>query len=230
MEVGQSLSSFYGYQVIGYFNSAAEVAAAPAQDGKGLGRFRYADINGDGKITTDDRTFLGSPVPTYTGGINVGLTYKDFEFATYLYASAGNKIWNQSKWFTDFFGTFEGSGKGERAKQSWTPELGNSAAAPIWESNSNMSTSGAANSWYVEDGDYIRIQNISLGYNIPKNYTSKLGIKRAKFTLSANNIFTITKYKGLDPGVGGAADTGFGIDVGNYPVTRSFNASINLTF
>ena len=230
MEVGRSLSSFYGYQVIGYFNSAAEVAAAPAQDGKGLGRFRYADINGDGKITTDDRTFLGSPVPTYTGGINVGLTYKDFEFATYLYASAGNKIWNQSKWFTDFFGTFEGSGKGERAKQSWTPELGNSAAAPIWESNSNMSTSGAANSWYVEDGDYIRIQNISLGYNIPKTYTSKLGIKRAKFTLSANNIFTLTKYKGLDPGVGGAADTGFGIDVGNYPVTRSFNASINLTF
>ncbi|MFM6942340.1 MAG: SusC/RagA family TonB-linked outer membrane protein [Aquirufa sp.] len=230
MEVGQSLSSFYGYQVIGYFNSAAEVAAAPAQDGKGLGRFRYADINGDGKITTDDRTFLGSPVPTYTGGINVGLTYRNFEFATYLYASAGNKIWNQSKWFTDFFGTFEGSGKGERAKQSWTPELGNSAAAPIWESASNMSTSAGANSWYVEDGDYIRVQNISLGYNIPKSYTSKLGIKRAKFTLSANNLLTITKYKGLDPGVGGAADTGFGIDVGNYPVTRSFNASINLTF
>jgi TonB-linked SusC/RagA family outer membrane protein len=230
MEVGRSLSSFYGYQVIGYFNSAAEVASSPAQDGKGVGRFRYADINGDGKITTDDRTFLGSPVPTYTGGINVGLTYKDFEFATYLYASAGNKIWNQSKWFTDFFGTFEGSGKGERAKQSWTPELGNSAAAPIWESASNLSTSAGANSWYVEDGDYLRIQNISLGYNIPKAYTSKLGIKRAKFTLSANNILTLTKYKGLDPGVGGAADTGFGIDVGNYPVTRSFNASINLTF
>ena len=230
MEVGQSLSSFYGYQVIGYFNSAAEVASAPAQDGKGVGRFRYADINGDGKITTDDRTFLGSPVPTYTGGINVGLTYRDFEFATYLYASAGNKIWNQSKWFTDFFGTFEGSGKGERAKQSWTPELGNSALAPIWESASNMSTSAGANSWYVEDGDYLRIQNISLGYNIPKAYTSKLGIKRAKFTVSANNILTLTKYKGLDPGVGGAADTGFGIDVGNYPVTRSFNASINLTF
>ena len=230
MEVGRSLSSFYGYQVLGYFNSAAEVAAAPAQSGKGVGRFRYADTNGDGAITPADRTYLGSPVPTYTGGINIGLTYKDFEFATYLYASAGNKIWNQSKWFTDFHGTFEGSGKGERAKQSWTPELGNNASAPIWESASNISTSAAENSWYVEDGDYIRIQNISLGYNIPKSYTSKIGIKRAKFTLSANNIFTFTKYKGLDPGVGGAADTGFGIDVGNYPVTRSFNASLNLTF
>jgi TonB-linked SusC/RagA family outer membrane protein len=230
MEVGRSLSSFYGYQVMGFFNSAAEVASAPAQSGAGVGRFRYADINGDGKITPADRTYLGSPVPTYTGGINVGLTYKDFEFATYLYASAGNKIWNQSKWFTDFHGTFEGSGKGERAKKSWTPALGNNAEAPIWESASNISTSAAENSWYVENGDYIRIQNISLGYNIPKSYTSKIGVKRAKFTLSANNILTFTKYKGLDPGVGGAADTGFGIDVGNYPVTRSFNASLNLTF
>jgi TonB-linked SusC/RagA family outer membrane protein len=230
MEVGRSLSSFYGYQVIGYFGSAAEVASAPAQSGAGVGRFRYADTNGDGKIDPSDRTYLGSPVPTYTGGINIGLTYKNFEFATYVYASVGNKIWNQSKWFTDFFGSFEGSGKGERAKQSWTPELGNSALAPIWESASNISTNAAENSWYVEDGDYIRFQNISLGYNIPKEYTSRLGIKRAKFTLSANNLFTLTKYKGLDPGVGGAADTGFGIDVGNYPVTRSFNASINLTF
>ena len=230
MEVGTSLSAFYGYKVIGYFGSAAEVASAPAQSGAGVGRFRYADTNGDGKIDPSDRTYLGSPVPTYTGGINIGLTYKNFEFATYVYASVGNKIWNQSKWFTDFFGSFEGSGKGERAKQSWTPALGNSALAPIWESASNISTNAAENSWYVEDGDYIRFQNISLGYNIPKQYTSRLGIKRAKFTLSANNLFTLTKYKGLDPGVGGAADTGFGIDVGNYPVTRSFNASINLTF
>ena len=230
MEIGRSLSSFYGYKVLGYFNSAAEVSSAPAQSGAGIGRFRYQDTDGDGKITPADRTFLGSPVPTYTGGINLGLTYKDFEFNAYLYASAGNKIWNQQKWFTDFFGTFQGAGKGERAKQSWTPALGNSASAPIWESASNISTSAAENSWYVEDGDYIRFQNISLGYNVPSKYASKLGIKRAKFTISANNLFTITKYKGLDPGVGGAADTGFGIDVGNYPVSRSFNAAINLSF
>ena len=114
------------------------------------------------------------------------------------------------------------AGKGERAKQSWTPALGNSAAAPIWESASNLSTSAAENSWYVEDGDYIRIQNISLGYNIPKAYTSKLGIKRVKFTLSANNIFTLTKYKGLDPEIGG------GIDNNSYPRPRMY--SLNFTF
>lgn len=230
MEVGRSLSAFYGYQVTGYFASKEEVAAAPTQAGAGVGRFRYADINGDGKITPTDRTYLGSPVPTYTGGVNVGLSYKNFDLDMYLYASAGNKIWNQSKWFTDFYGTFEGSGKGERAKQSWTPALGNAAEAPIWESASNLSTSAAENSWYVENGDYIRLQNISLGYRIPKNIISKIGVKGAKVVLSANNLLTLTKYKGLDPGVGGAADTSFGIDVGNYPVTRSFNASINLNF
>jgi hypothetical protein len=230
MEVGRSLSSFYGYQVIGYFGSKEEVASAPAQAGAGVGRFRYQDTNGDGKITPADRTYLGSPVPTYTGGVNVGLTYKDFDLNMYLYASAGNKIWNQSKWFTDFYGTFEGSGKGVRAKQSWTPALGNAAEAPIWESASNISTSAAENSWYVEDGDYIRLQNISLGYKVPKNIISKIGVKGAKVILSANNLLTFTKYQGLDPGVGGAADTSFGIDVGNYPVTRSFTASVNLNF
>jgi len=230
MEVGRSLSSFYGYKVIGYFNSAAEVASAPAQSGAGVGRFRYQDVNGDGKITPADRTYLGSPVPTYTGGINIGLTYGAWDLNTYIYASAGNKIWNQSKWFTDFHGTFEGSGKGERAKKSWTPQLGNNAEAPIWESASNISTSGAENSWYVEPGDYIRIQNVSLGYRVPKSLAGKLGVKNARVAISANNFFTITKYKGLDPGVGGAADTSFGIDVGNYPVTPSYNASINLTF
>ncbi len=227
--VGQGISAFYGYKVIGYFNSASEVASS-TQAGAGLGRFKYADVNGDGKITTDDRTFIGSPVPTFTGGINIGLSYKNFDFSTYIYTSLGNDIFNMSKWFTDFFGTFEGSGKGVRAKDSWTPALGDNAKAPIWESASNISTSGAENSWYVENGSYLRMQNISVGYTVPKAALAKLGLSRARISLSANNIFTITKYSGLDPGVGGAVDTNFGIDVGNYPVTRSFNLGLNLGF
>jgi len=228
--VGQSISSFFGYEVIGYFASADEVKSSPAQDGAGVGRFKYKDLNGDGKITPDDRTFIGSPVPTYTGGVNIGLQYKNFDFSTYIYTSLGNKIFNMSKWFTDFFGTFEGSGKGVRAKDSWTPALGNSAQGPIWESASNLSTSGASNSWYVEDGSYLRMQNLSIGYTVPKSALAKLGLSRARISVSANNIFTVTKYKGLDPGVGGAVDTNFGIDVGNYPVTRSFNVGLNLGF
>ncbi len=110
--VGQSISTFFGYNVIGYFNTQAEVDNSPSQDGKALGRFRYEDVNGDGAITPDDRTFLGSAVPDYTGGATLNLRWKNLEFETYWYASVGNEIFNQSKWFTDFFGTFEGSAKG----------------------------------------------------------------------------------------------------------------------
>ncbi len=227
--VGQPMSSFFGYKVLGYFSSAEE-AKASNQSGAGIGRFKYQDINGDGKITPDDRTFIGNPIPNYTGGINLALNYKDFTFETYIYASLGNQIFNMSKWFTDFHGTFEGSGKGVRAKDSWTPALGNSAKAPIWESASNISTSGAENSWYVENGNFLRMQNVSLGYNLPTSVISKIGIARAKITVAANNIFTITKYSGLDPMVGGAADTNFGIDVGNYPVTRGFSVGLNVGF
>jgi len=220
--VGHSLSSFYGYNVLGYFNTEEEVQNSPEQDGKGLGRFRYEDVNGDGEITPDDRKFLGSPVPDYTGGITLNLKYKALEFETYWYGTFGNEIWNQSKWYTDFYGTFEGSAKGVAAFDSWTPELGNDAAAPIWESASNFSTNTVGNSWYVEDGSYVRLQRLSLSYDFKEELADKLGLTKFKIGLSANNIWTITDYSGIDPGIGNAADTNFGIDVGNYPVAPQY--------
>ncbi len=228
--VGQPISTFFGYNVIGYFNSQAEVDSSPAQDGKGLGRFRYEDVNGDGAITPDDRTFLGSAVPDVTGGSVMSLRYKNIEMEMFWFYSIGNELFNQSKWFTDFFGTFEGSAKGQAAFNSWTPELGNNAAAPIWESASNLSTSGAGNSWYVEKGDYLRLQRLAFTYSFDDNIIDKMGISKLKIGFSANNIWTITKYSGLDPGIGGGADTNFGIDVGNYPVSPSylFNLQIGL--
>lgn len=227
-QVGRPLSSYFGYQVTGYFNSQAEVDAAPTQDGAGVGRFRYADINGDGVITPDDRTYLGDPVPEYSGGAVINLRYKQLSLDTFWNWVSGVEIFNMSKWFRDFFGTFEGSAKGVAALNSWTPELGNNAAAPIWESASNLSTSGAANSWYVEDGDYIRLQRIALMYSFDDEVLNSLGLKRLEFGVSANNVWTITKYSGLDPVVGGDADTTFGIDVGNYPVTPSYLFNLNI--
>ena len=229
-QVGRSISSFYGYNVIGYFSSTEDVKSSPVQSGAGVGRFKYADTNGDGKITDDDRTFLGSPVPTYTGGINLEVKFSNWDVSTYLYASMGNKIYNFSKWYSDFFGTFEGAAKGARAKDSWTPALGNNAKSPIWESASNNSTSGSSNSWYVENGSYLRLTNLTVGYTVPNGMLNKLGIKKARISASATNLFTISGYQGLDPGVGGAADTTFGIDTGNYPVARGFNLGLGLSF
>lgn len=225
--VGESISTFFGYNVLGYFNSAEEVANSPAQDGKGLGRFRYEDINGDGAITPDDRTVIGSAVPDFTGGLDLMLRYKNLEFQTFWYGSVGNEIFNQSKWFRDFFGTFEGSAKGTSAFNSWTPELGNNAGSPIWESASNLSTSGASNSWYVEDGSYLRLVQLRIGYNFDTELVDKMGLRKFKVGLSANNIWTLTNYSGLDPQVAGP-DTNFGIDVGNFPVTPSYAITLEI--
>ncbi|MDZ4709884.1 MAG: SusC/RagA family TonB-linked outer membrane protein, partial [Saprospiraceae bacterium] len=228
--VGQSLSTFFGYKVLGYFKDAADVSNSPAQSGKGIGRFKYEDVNGDGKIDPNDRTFLGSPVPKYTGGLTFNLGLQNLTIETYLYTSIGNKIFNMSKQFTDFFGTFEGSAKGVRAKESWTPALGDNAVAPIWESASNISTNSAENSWYVEDGSYLRVQYLAFGYTLPSTLIKPLGLTKVKLSLAATNLLTITKYKGLDPGVGGDVDTNFGVDLGNYPVTRGLTFGLNVGF
>jgi TonB-dependent starch-binding outer membrane protein SusC len=239
-QVGQSISAFFGYNVLGYFKDKAEVDAAPKQDGAAPGRFRFEDNNGtgadgkltgkpDGKIDGADRTYLGSPVPTFVGGMNFAVTYKGFELAAYVYTSLGNKIFNFSKWYTDFYPSFTGAAISSRVKNSWTPTNLN-PEAPIFEGASNFSTNTQSNSWYVEDGSYLRLQNVALYYNLPVSILKGAGIKRAKVSLSTNNLFTITGYKGLDPGVGGAADQNFGIDVGNYPVTRSVVFGVSIGF
>ncbi len=243
---GQSLSSFFGYQVVGYFKDAAEVTAAPTQTGAAPGRFRFADLNGfvkdeqgnptseltgrpDGVIDAADRTFIGSPVPDFTGGLNIRLTFKNFDFETYLYTSLGNEIFNVSKWFTDFYPSFTGAAISSRVKNSWTPN-NLDAETPIFENVSNFSTNTQANSWYVEDGSYFRMQNLSIGYTVPQAMLEKIGFRRLRVFVATNNLFTITKYSGLDPGVGGGADTNFGIDLGNYPITRSFTFGLNVGF
>jgi TonB-linked SusC/RagA family outer membrane protein len=238
-EVGRPLSSFFGYQVIGLFQNDAEVASAPTQSDAAPGRFRFEDNNGrdengdltgepDGIISEADRTFLGSAVPDFTGGLNLKLTYKNFDLTTFLYASLGNEIYNNSKWFTDFYGTFKGASVSTRVLDSWTPD-NPGATVPIYETASNFSTSQQSTSYYVEDGSYLRMQNLTLGYTFDNSAFNSL-FNNLRVAVSATNLFTITGYEGLDPAVGGSADTDFGVDVGNYPVTRGFNFNVSLDF
>lgn len=228
-QVGQSLSSFFGYEVVGLFSSAEDVNGHATQVGAAPGRFKFRDIDGDGEITPADRTTLGSPIPDFTGGMNFTVGYKGFDLSAYLYTSIGNEIWNQSKWFTDFFSTFQGAAISERLKNAWTPE-NLDATIPIVEKAANFSTSNVGSSFYVEDGSYLRLQNVTLGYTLPPVLLEKWGLERFRVFASANNLFTITGYEGLDPAVGGDADLTFGIDVGNYPVTKGYTFGLNLSF
>jgi TonB-linked SusC/RagA family outer membrane protein len=227
--VGQPLSTFFGYKVLGLFQSQEDVNSHATQVGAAPGRFKYEDTDGDGVITPEDRQVLGNPIPDFTGGVNFTVGYKGFDLSAYLYTSIGNEVWNQSKWFTVFFSTFEGAAISERLKNSWSPQNPN-ATIPIVDRSSTFSTSTVENSYYVEDGSYLRLQNVTLGYTLPQNLLEKWNLERLRVFASANNLFTITGYEGLDPAVGGDADLTFGIDVGNYPVTRGYTFGLNVSF
>jgi TonB-dependent starch-binding outer membrane protein SusC len=230
---GFPLSSYFGYNVVGLFQDQAEVDNAPEQPGAGVGRFRFEDVDGDGAITPDDRTYLGDPVPDFSGGINLRMTYRNFEFTTYLFAQMGFENYHFAKWFTDFYPSFTGAAKGQRVLDSFVPqELGGNGGntVPIYENVSNFSTNTESNSYYVENGNYARLTNLQIAYNFPDVMLERVGLDRARVFVQATNLFTISNYQGLDPGVGGSADTSFGIDIGNAPVTQGYNIGVSLGF
>lgn len=228
-QLGQPLSSFFGYEVDGLFANQAEVDAHATQEGAAPGRFRFRDINGDGVIDTDDRTAIGNPIPDFQGGVTFKVAWRNFDLEMYGLASLGNEIYNVSKLFTDFYPLFPGAAISARVLNSWTFE-NPTGEIPIFENVSNFSTNTQSNSFYVEDGSYFRLQNLTIGYNIPVETLDRWGMTKFRIFASTNNLFTITGYDGLDPSVGGDADTNFGIDVGNYPITRSYTVGVNIAF
>ena len=241
--VGHAMSSFYGYKIVGFFNSQSEInnldAKSPTgtyEQDEGVGRFKYADTNGDGVITADDRQFLGSPNPKFTYGFNLGLTYKNWDFSAFIYGVQGNKLWNQVKWWTDFYNSFQGAKSNTALYDSWTPQNHN-ATAPIQEPNSYFSTNSVPNSYYVENGSYMRLKNIQIGYTLPGNFLRQYGVSKLRVYVQGANLFTATKYTGLDPEVGfnqGAGNTGsytdFGVDEGSYATPREIIVGVNLKF
>ncbi len=218
----------------------AELDAIVFQSGAGAGRFKFADINSydefgeltgvpDGIIDLADRTTIGNPIPDFTGGLTIKLDYGNFGLEMYSFASIGNDIYNVSKLYTDFYPLFPGAAISERVKDSWSFD-NPSGDIPIFENVSNFSTNTQSNSFYVENGSYFRLQNLTLSYALPGHIVDKAKMRDIKFTASVNNLFTITGYEGLDPSVGGSADTNFGIDVGNIPITRSFTFGVRAGF
>ena len=223
---GQSVSSFYGYQVLGLFADEADVTKSPVQDGAGPGRFKYADINKDGKINDDDRTFIGNPNPDFTYGFNARLSYGNFDFEALFYGVKGGEVLNFTRWFTDFYPSFAGIGKSTRLLNAWTPTNQNTNIPKV-ENISNFSTNSVLNSYYVESGSYFRCRSVKIGYTLPASTLHKMGIDRLRFFLQGTNLFTITKYTGTDPAVSGV-DTNFGVDIGNYPVNRQILFGLSL--
>ena len=229
-QIGEPVSSFYGYDVLGIFNSDEQVERAASQDGAAPGRFQYRDVNGDGQINAEDRTFIGDPNPDFTYGINIALQYKGFDLSTVIYGSQGNDAVNTVPVYTDFFGTYV-SAKSQRLLNAWTPE-NQQTTVPKIESQNSFSTAGVFNSYFVEDASYLRMRSLALGYTLSSSspFLQKLKNKKLRVYLQGANLFTVTSYSGLDPELlGGSAS--FGIDNGAYPGNeRSFLLGLNLIF
>jgi TonB-dependent starch-binding outer membrane protein SusC len=224
--VGEAVSSFYGYKVLGLFQSDAEVSSSPAQTGAAPGRFKYADVNNDKKIDADDRTYIGNPNPDFTYGFNVRLFFKNFDLEALFYGVQGGKVLNFTHWFLDFYPSFAGIGKSTSVLNAWTPTNTNTSI-PKFENVSNFSTNAELNSYYVEDASYLRMRNLKIGYTIPANVLRKAGIERLRFFVQGTNLFTSTNYSGTDPEVSGV-DTNFGVDIGNYPANKQFLFGLSL--
>ncbi len=236
--VGQPIGQFYGYKVKGLFQTAEQLAAAPKQfnrpvqnssGGTWLGDVQYEDVNGDGVVNEQDRTIIGNPNPTFTFGLTNTFTYKSFDVSLFLQGSYGAKILNLtrrtvgglSNLYNNQF-TFAGN--------YWTPTNTNTdvPAPKSGSDNPNLFISDR----FIEDGSYARIQNLNIGYTLPKALIQKVKLNRLKVYTSVQNLYTFTKYSGYDPEVGAFNQNSLQMNVenGRYPIPRTFTLGINAEF
>ena len=182
----------------------------------------------DNKITDADRTNLGSAMPIFNYGFSNTFTYKGFDLSVFFRGSVGNKIYNQSK--HNLLNTNGRNNLIKEATNRWTP-TNNSQTIQAANSNRVDPTGYAVNNLFIEDGTYLRLANLSLGYNVDLSAISKLNLKQVRIYLSANNLFVLTGYSGLDPEVtGGDTLVPRGIDSFIYPRTRTFSMGLNVKF
>lgn len=280
--VGESVSQYYGYKVAGRINSAADflrdngngtstvIVATPnyrvgtvvsnssASDLKtSIGDLLFEDLNGDGVINQNDRTYLGSGLPKFTIGWNNTFTYKRWTLTMFMYGSVGNKVFNFNRRQMDEPSLLSGSVTNKFTRVSnyakWAYRDGNSGNLNVWNvyvaegadpseariDNSHGNYNSRVSDRYVENADYLRIKNIALSYSFPRNIVKKLMLQSMKFSLNVQNPFTLTGYTGYDPEVGsqngqysmsGQGMLMYGVDTGRVPSPRAFIFTLDATF
>lgn len=226
---GLPIGYFYGYQTDGLFQNEAEVYQHLAQDGTLLqpkavpGDVRFVDVNGDGVIGPEDRTMIGNPTPDWTLGFSGSVDYKNFDFSFLFTGAFGHQIFNGSQ-RQDLSYTNRTTAILDR----WTGE-GTSTTVPryTW---SDINNNYRVSDLYIENGDYLRLKNIQIGYNIPKESLSKIKVDNWRFFISGENVLTFTNYSGADPEIGAMSSFDIGIDRGVYPQARTFRIGTSITF
>jgi len=213
-EVGRAISEYFGRKVTGYDAN---------------GRWTYEDVNGDGTINDDDRTYIGSPHPDFTYGVNLAASYKGFDVSAFFSGSQGNDAYNYQKIFTDF-PTFFGSNQNVRVLDAWTPDNTDATLPALSQSITNAETQ--PNSYFVEDASFLRLKNLQVGYTFNDDITSSIGLDMLRLYVQGTNLFTITDYTGLDPEVISNDNLSLGIDGPNpvFPLAQIITVGINTKF
>lgn len=241
-KAGEPISSFYGYEVLGFFNTWEEANAYPQfGDYNAPGRFKYKDQltldtnsdgvpdKADGVINADDRVIIGSPHPDLVYGLNIDLQYKNFDATMFFQGSYGNDLINYVSRWTDYF-QFNGNRSPERLYESWTEARYKSGAKitlPIAETHDTNSQ--LPNSSFVESGSYFRLKNLQIGYSLPKELVTRMKVSNLRLYVQATNLFTITPYSGLDPEIRSTNDRHNGLDQGIYPTSQTIMFGLNLS-
>jgi TonB-linked SusC/RagA family outer membrane protein len=230
LKVGQPFGAFYGYDVSGIIQSDADLAAGPAYPGARVGGFKFRDVNGDNKITPADRTIIGNPNPDFFYSLNLNASYKNFDVAMFFNGVQGNDLYDANRYFTDF-PTFYGA-RSTRLLDAWSPT--NTSSKIPSPNISAAEIEYSSSSYYVQNGSFFRMKNLQIGYTFPaqKMFGTKSGINKFRVYASATNIFTITKYTGLDPEVSQESSTFSvpGLDRGIYPNPRQFLLGLSVGF
>lgn len=219
--IGYPIGAFFGYIQEGIFQTAEEVAASAQAATAKPGDIRFRDVVADGLIDDKDRTFIGSPTPDFIFGGSLGLNFKGFEFSVDVQGVAGNEIYKARQTATFAILNYE-----ENRLGRWTGP-GTSDKEPIMDNT--RSGNFQVSSYFLDPGDYFRIRNVMLGYNIPTGVLDRFKMKNAKIYINAQNLLTFTKATGYSPEVGGSP-VAFGIDNGTYPLPATYSVGINLNF
>ncbi len=218
---GLPIGSFFGYNVLGVFQNASELSAYPHLSNTEVGDLKFEDVNNDGILNSEDRTNLGSPIPTYLFGLNLNLSYKNFDFTSDFQGQGGNKIFNGKEIIRPDPYNFE-----SRYLNFWNGDgTSNSEPRP-----SNGGVNYEPSSRYIYDGSFIRLRNISLGYTLPQALVDKGGMKSVRAYVRITNLFTISDFTGYTPEIVSGNPVLNAIDVATYPVPRIFSVGLNMTF
>ncbi len=221
---GQPYGVFYGYQVEGLFQNQGDVDAHAKQVGKDIGRLKYADTNGDGVVDDKDRVYLGNFHPSLTGGLSFNLGWKNIDLSTSLYASLGNDIYNRNRVYTDF-AQAQLFNHSDRLLDAWSPENTDSdIPTPTIDDKGNNEF--RASSYFVEDGSYLKVRHVRLGYTMPKQWLGTMG---ANLYVEIQNPLIVSGYTGVDPELPFEGNSNIpGIDNGAYPLPRTILIGFNI--